>query len=327
MSDAAREWTQRLSEMYAPFASAFGAAQADAWKWFDPDSYKQPDAWLERTMDAGRGLIEWLRASLPKDLKQADPQALTAAIKRFVDDAQALLRHGQAHGMPNLWQGLYARPGAFGNLAQPQMVEQWLKSAFGQWADPETLRHFPAFGYSRQRQEQAQQLLADIADFRGALDRYNALMLEASSLALDIFQAKLAERAEQGPKLTSLRAIYDLYVDAAEDAYATVALRDDFRHAYGALVNAQMRVKAGVKQQVATAAADVGIVTDGDVRGLADRVQAQARELRQLKAELRALKAQSPAAPTASPAESGAAEAPTAATKVRKPPSARKPSK
>ena len=46
--------------------------------------------------------------------------------------------------------------------------------------------------------------------------------------------------------MTSARALFDLWIDAAEEAYAQVALSPEFREVYGAYVNAQMRLRNGM---------------------------------------------------------------------------------
>ena len=63
-------------------------------------------------------------------------------------------------------------------------------------------------------------------------------MAKTSQDAYARFESKLAEREEPGRQLGSVRALFDLWVDAAEEAYAASALSLEYRKAYGELVNA-----------------------------------------------------------------------------------------
>ena len=78
----------------------------------------------------------------------------------------------------------------------------------------------PAFGLAREHQERWQALGAALVDYQEQTNRYNALILKSSQQGFERFQSKLAEREEPGRQLESVRAVYDLWIDAAEEAYA-----------------------------------------------------------------------------------------------------------
>ena len=163
----------------------------------------------------------------------------------------------------------------------------------------------PAFGYKREQQEHYQKMAMAYVDFQDAVRRYNALILKSSQRSFVIFEDKLTERSEPGRQIGSLRALYDLWVDAAEEAYAEIALSDEFRQVYGDVVNAQMRVRAQIQQQVEHIGADLGMPTRSELNSVHQRLHelrrgAHARsdnagaamraELTQLRAEVDALK-------------------------------------
>ncbi|HET7843295.1 MAG TPA: class III poly(R)-hydroxyalkanoic acid synthase subunit PhaE, partial [Xanthomonadales bacterium] len=125
--------------------------------------------------------------------------------------------------------------------------------------------NLPAFGYARERQVQAQRQAQAWIDFTEQLERYNGLMLKASQLGLERFESKLGEQSEPGRGVQSLRALYDLWIDAAEEGYAEVALSDEFRNVYGELVNAQMQVRQLVQKEVEQVAAQMGMPTRTEV--------------------------------------------------------------
>ncbi|MER3546227.1 MAG: hypothetical protein C4338_00990 [Rhodanobacteraceae bacterium] len=183
-------------------------------------------------------------------------------------------------------------------------AEPWMREA-------QTLLGMPAFGYLREHQEHYQKFAQAMLDQQQQTNRYNALLARASARAFELFEDKLAERAEPGRQIDSVRALYDLWVDAAEDAYAEIALSDEFREVYGALVNAQMRVRKHVQEEVERVATDLGMPTRTEIDSMGKRLHEVRRELKQrdeLAAELAALRAEieklkSVSATTKSPAK------------------------
>src|SRR3546814_11032795 len=93
------------------------------------------------------------------------------------------------------------------------------------------------------------------------------LRLKARQTAHGLFQRKLAARSQPGKQLESARALFDLWIDAAEEAYAEVALSPEFRKSYGAMVNAQMKLRQAVQGEVEQAAAQMGMPTRTEVDG------------------------------------------------------------
>lgn len=157
----------------------------------------------------------------------------------------------------------------------------------------------PAFGYLREHQEHYQKLAQAMLDYQEQTNRYNALIARASRRGFEVFEDKLAERGEPGRQVESVRALYDLWVDAAEEAYAEVALSPEFREVYGALVNAQMRVRKHVQQEVERVAIDLGMPTRTEIDSIGKRLHETRRDLKRreenntdLAAEVAALRAE-----------------------------------
>ena len=148
----------------------------------------------------------------------------------------------------------------------------------------------PAFGLHREHQERWQALAEAQIELQQKNDAYNALMLEAGREAFERFERKLAERSEPGRQLQSARALFDLWIDAAEEAYAEIALTSGFRKVYGELVNAQMRVRAGIQREVELI---------GGLFGMPGRTEVDAahRKIAELERQLRRLRDATPAQP------------------------------
>jgi polyhydroxyalkanoate synthesis regulator phasin len=138
----------------------------------------------------------------------------------------------------------------------------------------------PAFGMMREHQEHYQKMAVAWVDYQEQLRRYNESMLKAAQRGFELFEGKLAEREQPGRQIESLRALYDLWVDAAEEGHAEVALSKEFREAYGELVNAQMRVRSQVQQEIERVSVDFGMPTRTELYSIGERLQALRREVR-----------------------------------------------
>ncbi len=164
----------------------------------------------------------------------------------------------------------------------------------------------PAFGHNREQQERWQALAEAQFELQQKNDAYNALMLEVGRDAFDRFERKLAERSEPGRQLQSARALFDLWIDAAEEAYAEIALSAGFRKVYGELVNAQMRVRAGIQNEVERMCGLFGMPGRTEVDSAHRKIAELERQLRRLRD---AVSAQTKSAPTkAAPVKPAPAE-------------------
>lgn len=162
----------------------------------------------------------------------------------------------------------------------------------------------PAFGLAREHQEHHQKASVAWVEYQEQTARYGALMLKAAQRGFELFEGKLTEREQPGRQIETFRALYDLWVDAAEEGYAEIALSTEFREAYGAMVNAQMRLRSLIQQDVERLSGQLGMPTRSEVDSIGERLQALRRELRasgsdgalarevaKLRAEVAALKA------------------------------------
>ncbi len=144
----------------------------------------------------------------------------------------------------------------------------------------------PAFGYSRERQAHWQALQKAAAEHGQAQAAYNALLLRASQRGMEYFENQLVERSEPGRQIDSARALYDLWVDAAEQGYAEVVMTPEFRSAYADLVNSQMRLRQRVQAEAEHQAGQLGMPTRSELDGAHRKQHELAKQVRALRAEL-----------------------------------------
>jgi len=167
----------------------------------------------------------------------------------------------------------------------------------------------PAFGPAREHQARWQALLKIQQEYQARAEAYVDTIRAVLDDAFKRFEAKLAEHEVPGSQLTSARAMFDLWIDAAEEAYAKVALSEDFQRIYGELANAQMRLRAASQSELERAC---------DVMGMPTRTEMDAahRRIAELERQVRRLIA---ATQQARPATQGAAAGKTATPSKAKP--------
>ncbi|RXR06991.1 class III poly(R)-hydroxyalkanoic acid synthase subunit PhaE [Pseudoxanthomonas composti] len=165
-------------------------------------------------------------------------------------------------------------------------LENWLQQVLPGLNDlqEQASRWFnmPAFGLTREHQGRWQQLRQALQEYQRWANDYHALMTKAGQHALALFETKLEAHAEPGRQIASARALFDVWIDAAEEAYAQIALSPEFRHIYGQLANAQMRVRAGVQKEVEQVSALFGMPTRTEVDSAYRKIVELERAMRRL---------------------------------------------
>jgi class III poly(R)-hydroxyalkanoic acid synthase PhaE subunit len=185
--------------------------------------------------------------------------------------------------------------------------------------DGRSLLGLPAFGFAREHQERWQHLMQAQVDLQQQSQAYQTLLAEAGQDAFVRFERKLGERSAPGRQLESVRALFDLWIDAAEEAYADIALSPRFRDAYAALVNAQMTLRGRQQTIVEQASAQMGMPTRTELDSAHRKIVQLERELRHLRDAVQANAARGGRSEAPRQAAEPAPEAaPRPAPKVRK---------
>ena len=201
-----------------------------------------------------------------------------------------------------------------------QGIEQWFQQVAPYLQSLQQggkgLLGLPTFGLTREHQQRWQQLAQAQLDQQEHSKAYQALLAEAGKDAFARFEDKLAEHSEPGRQLGTARALFDLWIDAAEEAYAEIALSPKFREVYGKHANAEMRLRAAIQREIEETCGLFGIPGRTEVDGAHRKIAQLERELRRLRdeVELGAQAAAAPRAPSHSPPEVTSRPAPPAAT-------------
>ena len=207
-----------------------------------------------------------------------------------------------------------------------QDLEQWTEAAapWMQGLRGEAMANLgmPTFGFTREHQERVQVLGQAQLQWQEALANYNILMAKTSRDAFDRFETKLAEREEPGRQIGSVRALFDLWVDAAEEAYADTALSPEYRRVYGALVNAQMQLRSRVQAIAEQTATTLGMPSRTELDSAHRKIAELERQLRRLQR-----RADDDAAPKPAPASRPARKSARKPAKAAAPAAKRAPAK
>lgn len=244
------------------------------------------------------------RDNTPADIVAAWRQALGAT---------------EANPYPDLFGSLFGQATGLDDLGEQWLP--WLESLRGpleEWS------RTPAFGPAREHQQRWKGLLQAQHALREAAEAYRTLLEDASRQAYAMFEEKLNQRAGEGSALDSARALFDEWIDAAEDAYARMALSEEFSEVYGALANAQMRMRAGVQREVEQLGSLLGLPTRTEVDAAHRKIAELERILRRM---MRGQAAERPAPrPAAAPETPRQAPSPARQAKAGKKTATSKPS-
>lgn len=108
----------------------------------------------------------------------------------------------------------------------------------------------PSFGLSREGQERLKKLSALALRYQQAMDQYNKAFAAQGQESVQALRTRIQNLADAGKQVTSLRELYDVWVDVSEDTYAQFAASEQYQILYGELVNAFLLLKQGMNEHL-----------------------------------------------------------------------------
>jgi class III poly(R)-hydroxyalkanoic acid synthase PhaE subunit len=150
----------------------------------------------------------------------------------------------------------------------------------------------PGLGYTREQQESLQQLARHLLSYHDALRAYKLAFAKTALASLDSVQKRLQAMHEEGKKIESLRGLYDMWVDASEEAYADFAMSDEYQVVYADLVNTLMQVRKDLNAMAEHQYQLMNIPTRSEIDTMQHRQQEMRRDNRRLEHELARLRAE-----------------------------------
>lgn len=136
----------------------------------------------------------------------------------------------------------------------------------------------PGVGYTRESQEQIQNGIKLWNEYVKSSNEFNNAMCNVSINALDAMRMKIIEMSKNGEDINNLRAIYDLWVDCNEEAYAEFVFSNEYSELNGKLTNALMAVKQHGRNIVDEGLGAMNMPTRKGINTMQKRQQEMRRE-------------------------------------------------
>jgi class III poly(R)-hydroxyalkanoic acid synthase PhaE subunit len=286
LADGLNQWWQALSPMTPPVGREVFDRLMDVSKgYFSLAEQFMGGAKNAGGMDAVNGWLDGMQ-KMWGDWSQAG-----AAFR-----PDALFPQNQFKGLTTFWDlpmdtwnrlaaNIMPMPGDFTQAFHPE----------GSHAVKDQVNKFlsiPAVGYTREAQEQYQILAQRQMDYMGAMQAYQGAFGKLGFETTKQFQQSLQERAKEGKPISSLRELYDQWVEMSEAAYADFVMTQEYQTLYGRLVNTLLAVKQQMARMVDQTLEAMHMPTHAEISTLQCRQQELRRDNLKLHKEIKALQSQ-----------------------------------
>jgi class III poly(R)-hydroxyalkanoic acid synthase PhaE subunit len=176
-------------------------------------------------------------------------------------------------------------PGGFGHAFQPGGTQP-MQDQMNKFLST------PAVGYSRESQEQFQVLAQRQMDYMSATQAYQMAFGKLGMESAKGFQAALQARVKEGKPISSLRELYDQWVEMSEANYAEFVMTPEYQALYGRLVNSLMALKQQTARMVDQTLEAMNMPTHVEITTLQCRQQELRRDNLKLHKELKSIQTQ-----------------------------------
>ena len=292
MTDWSNPWFDSWKDLTSnqPWQSAL----EDWWGQFS----KQPSS---PYMKAFENIVTQSRMFFEMAEKMSNKQALTgtmadwqAGLEQVFNSLKESFDHPDTTRAPQLfWQ----MP-----LANWERAASSLSGLPGEWfsthaaLDPKAkLDQFlstPGLGYTRESQAEQQKLARLLVNYQTAYQKYAALFVEGNKQSLDLMRQRLINLTQVDQKpITTVRELYDLWIECSEEAYTQKVLTEEYAEIHGEMINALMALKHQSGQMMDDLAAALNIPTRQEMDTIHQRFQSSRRNNAALRQEVTALQA------------------------------------
>ncbi len=299
--DVQAHWLRMLQQAFPNVApAAMPAAMPGVGGWF-AEQWAAPlrliGALASSQQGAGTGAqpaADWM-AAFTNAFSSLTGGASPAALPQ-----EALMRGISAvWGLPmDMWRRLTASLSLLpGDAALASKAEGMSHPGAMGHAELERFLSIPAFGYTREWQEQGQQAARDWLAYQRALGAYLGILTRIAICTGEVVTQRFGARAAEGKPVEGLREVYDLFVDCAEDAYAQVVTAADYGKVSAELMNAAMALKRHAQAATEEMANALNLPTRRELDTQHRQGQKLRRQLSALQEEVRNSSRHQPAAP------------------------------
>ncbi len=153
--------------------------------------------------------------------------------------------------------------------------------------------NMPGIGFFREAQEAQQKSIKLAVDHQRANAKFCEAFVRVSIESIQAFQHKLQAQVtdpeNQSPP-TSLREMYDQWVEVSEEYYAEFAMSEEYQALYGDMVNRLMALKKHLGEQADEMLDSMNLPSRREIDTLQMRQQQLRREGRALRSEIAEIK-------------------------------------
>lgn len=147
----------------------------------------------------------------------------------------------------------------------------------------------PAVGFNRESQERLQELMQLAANYQESMDDYLKAFAKQGIESVGALRDRVGKLREDGKKISSLRELYDLWVDVNEEVYGKFAMTDEYQVVYGDMVNALMALRQGINAEMDSIYESANLPTRKDLNAALKKQQEIHRENRVLRKQMQEL--------------------------------------
>lgn len=148
----------------------------------------------------------------------------------------------------------------------------------------------PGIGYGRERQDDYQELIRLWAEFLDNYQAYQSAMAQLNSESLERMRKEILKMSKKGKSITSMRQVYDLWVDCSETVYSDYVFTDKYAALNANLVNSLMAFKQKSQAMSDELYMTMNLPTGQSVSELEKRQYETGKQIKALQAELKVLK-------------------------------------
>ena len=149
----------------------------------------------------------------------------------------------------------------------------------------------PGLGYTRESQADLQQFARLFLEYQKAQHSYYHFFVEMSKRSLDAMRDRLMVRMADGEEpISSVRELYDLWVECSETVYGESVLGDEYSRLNGEMINALMALKQQSARITDEMAGMMNMPTRQEVDTVHHRFQVSRRAGKELERKVGTLK-------------------------------------
>lgn len=255
-------------------------------------------AWIEQQ----RELLRKQAASAAPDLKQAQA-GMTQDVRELGEKWRALGQSwlsGLAQHSKQTAQQTAQQPGAASGAGEPFKIgEELLNTWRSAWATADDLKqgaaggisdllaHLPPIGLAREHTEAWRELAAAQVECQRLEQELRTVLMGMQGDALNLLEQRVRERDGKGEALASHRDLYDLWVDCAEQVYATVAHSEAYCKLQARLGNASMRLRSHQQKIIEHGLKQFDLPTRSELNTVHRQLREQKQRIANLELKLR----------------------------------------